>query len=82
MPGRKPQHMYELIGADEEEGGKEEAVFEFRPVGYGMQDFPQILAAAGKAGARWVVVEQDNPSLGKTSLECARMSIDYLNSLQ
>ena len=82
MPGRKPQHMYELIGVDEEEGGKEEAVFEFRPVGYGMQDFPRILAAAGKAGARWVVVEQDNPSLGKTPLECARMSIDYLNSLQ
>ena len=39
-------------------------------------------AAAAAAGAKWVVVEQDQPSLGKTSLECAALSIAYVNSLQ
>lgn len=33
MPGRKPKHMYELIGVEAEEAGREDAVFEFRPVG-------------------------------------------------
>ena len=55
--------------------------FEFRPVGYGKQDFSSILAAAKDAGAEWVVVEQDQPSMGKTPMECAEMSINYLNSL-
>lgn len=82
MPGRKPKHMYELIGVEAEEAGGEDAVFEFRPVGYGMQDFPAILSSSQKAGARWVVVEQDNPSMGRSPLECARMSIEYLNTLK
>lgn len=80
MPGKKPAHMYELIGADnaaEDDG----AVFEFRPVGYGAQDFREILKASEEAGASWVIVEQDQPSMGKTSLECAKMSIDYLNTI-
>ena len=54
------------------------AAFEFRPVGYGMQDFPGILKACEKAGAQWLVVEQDSPSMGKSPLECAEMSIRYL----
>lgn len=71
--------FYELIGSDQKAGG--ENVFEFRPVGYGMQDFPAILKAAEEAGAEWVVVEQDRPSMGKSSMECAEMSRDYLKSL-
>lgn len=82
MPGKKPAHMYELIGVDDDGAPGEDEVFEFRPVGYGAQDFPAIIAAAAAAGAKWVVVEQDQPSLGKTSLECAALSIAYVNSLQ
>ena len=47
-----------------------------------MQDFKAILASAEKAGASWVVVEQDNPSMDKTPLECAKMSIEYLNGIE
>lgn len=81
MGKTKPKHMYALIGVKEEETEKEEAVFEFRPVGYGLQDMPSILAASKKAGAGWVVVEQDEPSLGLSRLECARRSMNYLNGL-
>ena len=78
--GSKSENMYALIGTDtakEDSAGK----FEFRPVGYGKQAFPSILAAAEDAGAGWVVVEQDSPALDKTPLECAKMSIDYLKSI-
>ena len=55
--------------------------FPFRAVGYGVQDIPCIIKAAKKAGARWLVVEQDFPSPGKSSLECAKDSLDYLKTL-
>ncbi len=71
--------FYELIGVDKKAGG--ENVFEFRPVGYGLQNFPVILEAAADAGAGWVVVEQDRPSMGKTSMECAQMSREYLKKI-
>ena len=77
--GQKTANMYALIGNDEaksDSAGK----FEFRPVGSGKQDFPAILAASEDAGAGWVVVEQDNPSMDKTPLECAEMSVKYLKS--
>ncbi|MDR1106388.1 MAG: sugar phosphate isomerase/epimerase [Treponema sp.] len=77
--GVKGEQMYELIGiAKKAEGG---GGFEFRSVGHGVQDIPSILRAAGEAGASWLVVEQDRPSAGKTPLECAKESIEYLNSL-
>lgn len=81
MGKTKPKHMYALIGVKEEEAEKEEAVFEFRPTGAGLQDMPSILEASKKIGAGWVVVEQDNPSLGLSRLECAEMSIKYLKGL-
>ncbi len=79
--GQKNDHMYALIGDDSE--AKEETAegFELRPVGYGVQDFPAILEAAEKAGAKWLVVEQDEPSMDKTPLECAKLSIDYLKGI-
>ena len=75
--------MYELIGIDDEESAKGESAstFEFRAVGQGSQDIPSILAAAEYAGTEWFVVEQDRPSAGKTSMQCARESIEYLRSL-
>lgn len=78
--GAKSENMYALIGIDDDKEKETNGKFEFRPVGYGLQDFAAILEASKAAGARWVVVEQDNPSMGKTPLECAQMSIEYLNS--
>jgi sugar phosphate isomerase/epimerase len=80
LPGKKPQKMYELIGG-ENKGDADDGVFEFRPVGYGRQDFASIMAAVEKAGSKWCVIEQDMPSMGKTPLECAEMSIRYLKGL-
>ena len=77
--GEKSENMYELIGIETKPVRPEG--FEFRPVGSGKQDFPAILAAAKDAGALWVVVEQDNPSMGLTPLECAQKSIDYVKTI-
>jgi sugar phosphate isomerase/epimerase len=81
MPGKKPAKLYELIGIEDEAQAKVEDVFEFRPLGQGVQDFPEILQAARDAGAQWVVVEQDQPSMQKTPLDCAATSITYLKTL-
>ena len=77
--GSKTENMYELIGTDEKKA-ESNGVFEFRPVGYGVQDFPAILAAAEDAGAEYVVVEQDM-SLDCPSLEAAEKSRKYLAAL-
>lgn len=54
-----------------------EGGFEFCPVGHGEQHFPPIMAAAVEGGAQWLVVEQDR-SVGRTTLEAARMGREYL----
>lgn len=79
--GGKSEHMYELIGIESEKKATEEKPFEFRPVGHGVQDMPAIIAAAEDAGAAWLVVEQDQPSMGLSPMECAEKSISYLRSL-
>ena len=79
--GSKSENMYALIGIDEDEKKETGGKFEFRPVGSGVQNFPAILAAAEESGVEWVVVEQDMPSMDKTPMECAEMSINYLKSL-
>lgn len=79
--GSKSENMYALIGIDENEKKETAGKFEFRPLGKGVQDFPAILVAAKESGTRWVVVEQDSPSMGKTPIECAEISINYLKSL-
>ena len=78
--GEKSDDMYELIGIDRKAPVRP-SNFEFRPVGSGMQDFPAILEAAKDAGAEWVIVEQDNPSMGLTPMECIEKSRDYLKSI-
>jgi len=80
LEGEKPAQLYELIGAASE-GGESGGKFEFRPVGYGVQDVSSLVDAAAYAGAGWIVVEQDNPSMGKTPFECAEMSIEFLKTL-
>lgn len=81
--GQKSENMYTLIGIDdgEQKQSEEKEAFGLRPVGYGKQNFQEILKAAGEAGAKWVIVEQDEPSMGKTPLECAQMSINYLTKI-
>lgn len=79
--GTKGGNMYALIGNDESNRSEASGSFEFRPVGSGLQDFPSILAAAKDVDAAWVVVEQDEPSMGKSRMECAQTSIDYLKSI-
>ena len=78
--GEQKGSLYKLIGIDdnEESDNDKEEGFAFRPVGYGCQNFASILDASEKAGAQWVVVEQDEASMGKTPLECAEMSRNYL----
>ncbi len=79
--GGKSEHMYELIGIESEDKAPEENPFEFRPVGSGVQDMPAIIKAAEQAGAEWLVVEQDQPSMGLSPIACAEKSIGYLRSL-
>ena len=78
--GEKSDDMYELIGI-EKKAPKRPGNFEFRPVGSGLQDFPAILKASEEAGATWVVVEQDNPSMGLTPMESIAKSREYLKSI-
>lgn len=82
MPGKKPEKMYGLIGVDDEKNtAGDSEVFELRPCGYGVQNFESILEACVDAGTRWVVVEQDSPSMGKTPMESIALSIEFLYKL-
>jgi sugar phosphate isomerase/epimerase len=77
--GGKVTAEYDLIG--EARKARSAGAFPFRSVGHGILDMPGIVKAAKKAGAKWLVVEQDLPSPGKTPIECAKESLDFLNSL-
>ena len=84
MSGKLPKHLYALIGLDdeeEEEAGGEESKFEFRPAGHGLQDMPAIIAASEASGAEWLVVEQDEPSLGLSRMEAVMVSREYLRTI-
>ena len=71
---------YELIG--EAKKARDAGQFPFRALGQGMMDIPGIIKAAQEAGTEWLVAEQDNPTPGKTPLECAKISFDFLKSLR
>ena len=79
--GRKSENMYALIGVND--GKKDDTVgnFEYRPLGQGLQDMPAILKAAKESGTEWGIVEIDEPSAGKTSMQCIKESIDYLKTI-
>jgi len=76
--GSRSENMYALIGIDDDQVKKNDGRFEFRPLGKGKQDFPAIIDAADEGGAEWFIVEQDNPSMGYSAMECARISANYL----
>ena len=81
IEGKLPKHLYALIGMDDENDDDEPSSFEFRPVGHGMQDMPAILDASVKSGAEWVVVEQDEPSMGLSRMDSVKASREYLRSI-
>ena len=70
--------MYALIGIDDNEESQSE--FSFRPLGRGCQDVPALLDASSVAAASWIVVEQDEPSDGFDTMECAKESITCLQT--
>ena len=78
--GERNKNMYKLIGIDSKES-EEKNTFEFRPLGKGVQDIPSIVESAKKAGAEWVVAEQDEPSMGMSRMECAKASIEYMKNI-
>ena len=65
-------------GAAKGGGDRQESGFEDRPLGQGLQDVKAILEACEECGTEYVIVEQDDPSLGMSELECAKASRDYL----
>ena len=75
-----PKNLYKLIGIETEEVEEDTGMFEFRAVGFGQQIWLPILEAAVKAGAEWVVVEQDE-HYNIPAIECARRSREYLKIL-
>ena len=81
VEGKQEGDPYALIGLNEGEEKKQSA-FEFRPLGHGVQDIPAIIAASKAAGSKWLIVEQDQPSMGKTPMECVAMSMEYLKSIK
>lgn len=75
--------VYALIdkdGKEQKAEKNEDPGFEFRPVGYGIQNFPAILEAAEKSGTEYVIVEQDS-FVDITPLEAVKKSREYLKTL-
>ena len=79
--GHNVEGMYELIGIKPTETAASEETFGFRPVGYGMQNIPEIIDASKEAGADWLIVEQDRPTTGKNPLDEVKLSREYLKKL-
>ncbi len=75
-----PKNMYKLIGIETEEKEEAAGIFEFRPVGFGMQIWEPILDTTLKIGSKWVIVEQDE-HYDLSPLEAARRSREYLRIL-
>jgi sugar phosphate isomerase/epimerase len=81
--GEQEENPYELIGDESSKPAEEAAkTFEFRPLGQGVQDVAALLKAGEEAGCKWIVIEQDQPSMGKTPMESIKMSVEYLKKLQ
>ena len=75
-----PQNLYKLIGIETEKKEEDAGFFEFRSVGFGQMLWEPILNASLEAGAKWVVVEQDE-HYDLPPMECARRSREYLKIL-
>lgn len=81
VEGEQVGDPYALIGLNEDEK-KSNSAFEFRPLGCGVQDVAALMNAAEAAGSKWLIVEQDQPSMGKTPMECVAMSMEYVKKIK
>ena len=70
---------YHLIGLAENPAASI-AQFSYRPLGMGVQNLPAIVRAAKEAGAKWLIIEQDQ-SPDRPPLEASAISIDYLKKI-
>ncbi len=59
----------------------EDGTFEFRPLGQGIQDVPALIQKTYETNATWLLVEQDNPTPGKSAMQCSQESMDYLREI-
>ena len=58
--------------------GNRPADFAIRPVGYGRLDVMDVIHTAEDIGAKWLIVEQDEPAFGLSQLDCAALSREWL----
>lgn len=82
VEGEQEGTPYELIGDEKATEEAAKPTFEFRPLGQGVQDIQALLNAADESGCKWIVVEQDQPSMEKTPMECIKMSVEYLKPMR
>ena len=78
--GPKEGDPYALIGEEEKEA-EPQTVFEFRPLGCGMQDLQSLIDAFKDANSKWIIVEQDSPSMGMCPMGSIKKGLDNLNRL-
>ncbi len=76
--GPKEGDPYALLGDAKAETDAPKSVFEFRPLGCGLQDVPSLVQAFKDAHCKWIIVEQDNPSMGMCPMMCMKKGLDNL----
>ncbi len=68
-------HIKDYVGVHGEDS------FKFVPAGQGVVGIDKVVEASENCIADWLIVEQDQPTPGKTALECAAESAEYLKKL-
>ena len=82
LEGTLSSAPYALIGISTDNSMKDEnGWFEYRPLGMGKVDIPGVIEASIAGGAKWLCVEQDEPSQGMTRLNSIAKSAEYMKSL-
>ena len=80
--GSKESDPYALIGIDKEESeDAPKTIFEYRPLGCGQQDVPALIEAFKDAHSKWIIVEQDEPSMGMCSMACVKKGLCNLKGM-
>ncbi len=82
LSGELSGDPYALIGISSENAAQDAGKFEFRPLGQGVMDMHAVLQAASGCGARWLCVEQDEPTAQAADrFEGPRQSAEWLRRL-
>jgi sugar phosphate isomerase/epimerase len=82
LDGELSSDPYALIGISSENATQDAGKFEFRPLGEGVMDMQAVLRAASDCGARWLCVEQDEPTAQAADrFEGPRKSAGWLRKL-